>query len=103
MADLLHWLLFVRHEWKAPAAPPLHPLQLARSQADLHFRASGLRVDQVAPFTAAKTLQAFFFPPSSLHLRVDYTLVIFPVTLISSVVEAAKKLSKWGKWSDANL
>lgn len=84
---------------------PLHPLQLARSQADLHFRAPGPRTDQVAQFTAAKALRAFS-PPSSLHPRLDCSLsVICPVTLTSSVVVAAKKLtlSKKRKGTDRNL
>lgn len=76
---------------KAPAAPPLHPLQLARSQADLHFRASGPQADQVAQFTAAKLWELFF--PSLPRSVQDSTTdsVIFPVTLTSSVVVAAKK------------
>lgn len=77
---------------KKPLQPlPLHPLQLARSQADLHFRPPGPRIDQVALFTAAKTLRAF--SPSLPPPRHGSSLsVIFPVTLTSSGVMAAKKL-----------
>lgn len=47
---------------KALQPLPLHPLQLAHSQADLHFRPPGPPIDQVALFTAATTPRAF--PPS---------------------------------------
>lgn len=57
---LLAFALF-KKPLQPPSLPP-HPLQLAPSQADLHFRASGPRTDQVAPFTAAKTLRAPFSP-----------------------------------------
>lgn len=105
---LLVWTSVCKAWMKKPLhSPPLPPLQLARSQADLHFRASGPRADQVAQFTAAKTLRALFLPPSSsLHPNLDCSLsVIFPVTLTSSEAAAAKKLtlSNKGKWTDCNL
>lgn len=64
-------VLFVKHEGKPPSSPPpLHPLQLACSPADLHFRAWGPQMDQVAPFTAAANNENFFCSPSS-----DYRLI----------------------------
>lgn len=75
---------------KPPQPLPLHPLQLARSQADLHFRPPGPRTDQVALFTAAKTLRAFSLslPPQ----RNDTSFsVIFPVTWTSSGDNDARK------------
>lgn len=106
MSDLFHWLLFWKAWMKSHHPSSAHPLQMACSQADLHFRASGPRMDQVAQFTAATTLRDLPSPPppSSLRLRSDYTLdVIFPVTLTSTVIDVAKKLSQRGRRTDRNL
>lgn len=67
---LIAWLLFIKHDWTPPPTAP-HPLKLAHSPADLHFRASGPWMDQVAQFTVAKTLRALF--PPFFRLRTHFS------------------------------
>lgn len=73
--------LFVKRGWETPLVPPLHPLQLARSPTDLHFRAWGPQMDQVAQFTAAENTENFFltsvFGPQSASFGESYRWIWF--------------------------
>lgn len=100
---------------KSPCSPPFLPSSSSSSSTDGaqpgRFTLPSLRASDGSGSAVhgSKNTGSFFFSPllpHSIHPRLDYRLsVIFPVTLTSSVVAAAKKLtlSKKGKWPDRNL
>lgn len=77
VAGLLHWLLFVKHEWKSP----LHPSSSSSTAGTQpgRFTLPSLRASDGSGSAVygSKNTESFFFP-SSLHPRLQASLSFFP-------------------------